>query len=486
MRTPKSRDLQLTIDPLSSAPLYQQVYESIRQQIIEGALTEGDYLPSIKGAAETHNLSHITIEKAYLQLAVEGYVDSIPRSGHVVNGIDTGFLKKAPRSNQSEVAEIVAQSKRSGYFSEISGGRTNRYDFSFARLEPGSFPTRTWLKLTGDILHENDEVLTNYPIENRPTNLQTELASFLQRTRGVNCTPKQIVVTPSTEAALTIVAQLFDGRRHRIGLEEPGYAAFAEIAGRFGYTVEALPVNQGVEAFLEHLSRSNVKLVFATPSHQFPTGALMPLESRISFLKLAARKNFYIIEDDSCNELRYNTRPIPSLQSLDTLDKVIYLGNFSKILSPGLRTAYLVLPPKLLKRYYERFSTSFSAVPTVVQEVLARFISEGHMDQHVRKMVTSNRKRHDALLACIERTMKGRVSLSGVDSGLHFFATVHNGMTQRQLIDSAAKQGAKVYSSHWYWFEGKPSENQLIIGFSAISLSDVPDGVRALKQAWFE
>ena len=255
------------------------------------------------------------------------------------------------------------------------------------------------------------------------------------------------------------------------------------IARRNGFDVVPLPTDRGGDAFLQAVERQKPDIVFATPSHQFPTGTLMPLPTRIELLRLAEELDFYIIEDDSCHEYRYGTGPVPSLQSLDTGNRVVYLGNFSKTLTPALRVAFAVLPPELLERHLER-GPAIPSVNTHIQDALARFIADESLDRHVRRMVAGNRERHDRLLECLESSMGGAVELSGVHSGMHFFATVRNGMAQEDLIASARGNGANVYGTRRFWFDSQADEGSLMIGFSAIALDDIEPGVQALARAW--
>ncbi len=225
--------------------------------------------------------------------------------------------------------------------------------------------------------------------------------------------------------------------------------------------------------------------MFTTPSHQFPTGTLLPIDARTRLLRWAEANDAFIIEDDSCNEFRYATRPVPSLQSLDAYGRVVYLGNVSKVLSPSLRIAYLVMPPKLLGRYWALFNSAHPPVSWLDQEVLARFIEQEYWDAHVRKTAKGNHERHDELLRCLHTEMDDGIDISGTDTGMHLYVTVHNGMTQSELLASAQREDAKVYGTTRMWFSKPAPENNVMIGFSAIAFEDIAPGVAALRRAWF-
>lgn len=486
MRKRTRSELFVSVDADSPEPLYQQLYRQIGGAVTSGALAAGAKLPSIRGLAKDLGVSHITVEKVYLQLVAEGYVEGMPRSGYIVREVDVDYFKHGSPDNAAEIASAARERAGLPFIREDRAGRAARYDFSYYNLQPGSFPRKAWARAVNEaMLRMGDDELVSYPDEAEPSRLQAELAAYLARRRGVACLPEQLIVTPGTEAALDVLSRLFDRGGDTVGIEEPGYNTAIDVFSRNGFRITPVTVDHDdPHRYLESLERARPRLVFATPSHQFPTGFTMPLSMRVELLKWAEANDAYIIEDDSCNEYRYSTSAIPSLQSLDSGNRIVYLCNFSKILSPGMRVAYLVLPPALLRRLVRTSGSSFTNVPALTQEALAEFIANGSMDAHARRMTTGNRARHDRLLECLQARMGDKVALSGVDSGMHFFATVRNGMTQEELIATARANGASVYGTRSYWFENDPPDNSLMIGFSAIALEDIEPGVAALAKAW--
>ena len=483
MRKKTVANVDIALDQTSNTPLYQQVYEFLHDAVIAGSLPEGSKLPSIRQASQSWGVSRPTVERAYMQLVVEGYVDNVARSGYVVRRLDAGFLRNV--STHRQAAHVEQPRERTLFFSSFMTDPRTPYDFAFARLDPKSFPIKTWLGLTSDALYrESENLMCSYSADHVPNGLRRALAGYLRRTRSVVCAPEQVAVLPSTEFALETILQLFDRGQDMVGVEEPGYLVIVDVARRLGFDARAIASDRGEQRLLDDICRIGPKVVFVTPSHQFPTGTVMPLSARIELLKWAEDNDAYIIEDDSCSEYRYSTSPVPSLQSLDANGRVVYLGNFSKILAPGLRVAYAVVPDRLLGRYHERFMYTSSAVSLLTQHVLASFIEEGHLDQHVRKMVSQNRIRHDLLLEHLAETFGHSVELSGVDAGMHLYATVHNGMDQDGLVSSAREQGARVYRSDLFWFEHEPAPNTLLLGFSAIDRDLIAPGVEALGRAW--
>lgn len=482
----RSAALTLQLDPTDNTPLQRQIYRTIRDAIVHGGLVENDRLPSIRKLAETNRVSHTTVEQAYTQLVAEGYVRSVPRSGYVVEKLDTNYLTMAHEDIAHEVRQALEARSRDAFFSENIRGLKARYDFSYASLQPDSFPVGIWRRLIGDVLFASTAPeFSRYAHTGEPNALATELARYLGISRGVNCLPEQVILHAGTDGAVESVLQLFDRDVDVIGMEEPGYATVREVAERLKYRLVPIPTDKGSGAFIDALRLCKPKVVFTTPSHQFPTGRVLRLNARTELIKWAQEADAYIIEDDCCNEYRYEADPVPSLQSLDAFGRVIYLGSVSKVLSPSLRIAYSVLPPQLLGRYYRLFNTAHSAVSLLEQEVLARFIREGYWAQHVRRMAKDNMRRHDVLLSSLLKEMEGRIAISGMHSGMHLYVTVLNDMTQAELIESAFNQGAAVYGTKRFWFSRPAPENNIMIGFSSIDIDDIPSGVTALARAWF-
>lgn len=478
-------DLPLEISTDAEMPLYRQIYEQVRDAIVSGSLSVGDHLMSIRRLADSLGVSHTTVEQAYLQLATEGFVMNVPRSGYVVAQVDTEFMALNREIDADELEEARAQRNRDAFYAENRSGSEVKYDFSYANLQPDSFPANTWRRLTADVLYRTDcPELVRYGHTDVPSPLHIELARLLSRSRGMNCLPDQVVPQAGTDGALATVLQLFDCEHDVLGMEEPGYATVHEVAQRLGFKMAPLPTDQGAEAFLDALDTWHPKIVFTTPSHQFPTGKLLSLDARTRLLKWAEANDAFIIEDDSCNEFRYATRPIPSLQSLDAYGRVIYLCNVSKVLSPGLRVAYLVLPPKLLVRYWDLFNFAHPPVSWIEQEVLARFMAQGYWDAHVRRTAKGNHRRHDELLRCLQAEFGDSVQVSGTDTGMHLYVTVDNGMSQAELLESARRENAKVYGTSRMWFSRPAPDAHVMVGFSAIAFEDIEPGVAALARAW--
>jgi GntR family transcriptional regulator/MocR family aminotransferase len=301
----------------------------------------------------------------------------------------------------------------------------------------------------------------------------------------VSCTPDRIVISSGTEFLLQLLIQLFDASSV-YAIENPGYEKLNMVfnSSRAAYRTVALDAH-GMRP--EALEASGADIACITPSHQFPTGRIMPVSRRIQMLNWAYGKpERYIIEDDYDSEFRYSGKPIPSLQGLDRQGKVIYIGAFSKSLSPALRISYMVLPEALAARYREKLNFYICPVPTIAQKTLCRFIDEGHFERHLNRMRNLYKQKRETLVAAIRDLLPG-AEVSGASAGLHVALRVRNGMSERQLIRSAAAHQVKVYGVSRYYSvlpEGGGGDT-LLLGFATLKTDEIGDAVSRLRYAWY-
>ena len=482
----KSRpaSISLSMNPSSSTPLHEQIYLELRDAIQTGVITEGDRIPSVRALSRELGISHITVEQAYLELTVEGYVRSVPRSGYVVEHVDTAFFENDREDVREQVREAVAEGTATGLVAEDRAGSGMRFDFSYVNLRSGSFPQRAWQKACQEVSLGPSDPFERYDYHGHTSALQRELARYLRQARGVTCEPEQVIIEPGSQAAVSELFQLFDPSSQTVGVEEPGWQVARTTAERLGFRTMPLAVGESGPRMAANLREADPSIAFLTPSHQFPTGAVLPLQSRVEVLEWARERGAYIIEDDSCSEYRYDMRPVPSLQSLDTGLRTVYLGNFSKTLSPALRIAYLVLPPDLLERYLHTFPSGHPGVSAYDAAALAQLISSGLYERHLRRMVSDNRRCHDELLRCLTYRFGDVLDIRGKHSGMHLYVTVKNGMTTSELISSALAHDAKVYSTERFWFSRPAPEGVVMLGFSAARLEDIAPAVDSLADAW--
>lgn len=470
----------IVLDPKATVPLYQQIYEQLRNQIIEGRLVKGMKLPSTRALASQLQVSRNTVEYAYLQLVSEGYAISRTGSGFRVEALDPDSLLQLPQRNHSAAPPISAQPHLAAAPDEAF------CDFRYGSLRPDSFPLRIWKRVAHKALAAlTPEQMTAYSNPHGELALRGEILSHLAKTRGVICTAEQLIVSSGMESSLGLLCQLLGSHPTGVAIEDPGYPGAKAIFTNHGYPV--LPVGLDLDGIrMDELADSGATLVYVTPSHQFPTGTVMPIKRRLQLLDWAARQDGLIIEDDYDGDLRYNTRPIPSIQSIDREGRVVYIGTFSKALAPSLRLNYMVLPLALLERLKQPFAMYQTSVPLFEQEVLYRFMHEGHWERHLRRMLLTNKKSHDLLIRAIERQMGDRVRIHGSQAGLHILLEVNNGMKEQQLIARANDAKVHVMPVSLFWTcRQRYSDNMVLLAFSRLSEAEILSGIKRLTQAWF-
>lgn len=473
----------------SNTPLYQQIYEQVKQQIIDGVIREGTRLTSTRTLAKNLCVGRNTVENAYAQLCLEGYVLNKPGSGFVVmdihgDSLSSLFPNTIKAHQQSDSPSLTSSVQPVGLSYNLT--KECLYDFQYGNLNQTSFPSSLWRRLTADALSSFDaKRISFYNDMQGELELRTEILKYVRESRGVRCSPEQIVLCCGTQYALGVICQLASRNKRQIAVEEPGYDGAGIIFKNNGY--EIMPVSVGTEGInLGELEHCPAKLVYITPSHQFPTGAVMPIHNRLQLLQWAAKVDALIIEDDYDSEFRYHTRPIPSLQSNDTEGRVIYIGTFSKSLSPGLRLSYIILPEQLVPEYHRIYSGYYCTIPWLQQKIISLYMSRGHWERHIRKVCLQNKKRHDTLVQAITEHLGDKVRIHGSNAGLHLLLEFTNGESQEWLIERAKVFGVQVYPTKPYWQRVEHCEaNFILIGFSLLTEKEIAEGIRLLKDAWF-
>lgn len=457
----------LSID--ESMPIYHQLYNYIKSEIQSGAVSSDSKLPSKRKLSAYLNISQNTIQSAYDQLAEEGYIIPVERKGYYVAKLDN--LVKI--NTQKDITYV--ETKKQEY--------PIKYDFSFQSIDMQTFPFSVWRKLTKEAINEYDSDLVNLGDTKGYFELRKNIASYLHQSRGVNCNPKQIIISAGTEYLFQILIQLFN-KDYVYGLENPGYERLNYLFGSNRAKFEAIDIDANGMVY-EQIKKSNANVICITPSHQFPSGCIMPVNRRIQLLNWANEKeDRYIVEDDYDSEFKYSGKPIPSLQGLDINEKVIYMGALSKSLSPSIRVSYMVLPEKILKKYEEYLSYIICPVPTIEQKALTMFIQQGYFERHLNKMRNVYKHKREVLVDEFLK-MGNLVEILGADAGLHMVLKVNNGMSEEELILSALKKGVKVYGISKYYIKNCGNiESKVILGFASMTEQELIKAAEILKEAW--
>ncbi|WP_338708304.1 PLP-dependent aminotransferase family protein [Paenibacillus amylolyticus] len=467
-------DLTLLLNKESGDPLYAQLYHYIKKDILNGKLPADSRLPSIRSLSSHLHISRNTVDMAYQQLLAEGYVQSRPRSGLYIMDLK---LEALPLSH------VVS---KNWLENSIQDSPEIRYNFRYGDVDAEHFPFATWRKLSNQSLIQNQMKLFSYGDPLGEPGLRSEIANYLHSSRGVNCSPDQIIIGAGVQYLLGVLSGLIDNVSHGIAMEDPGYDGVRTVFQHKGLNIHPIPL-EADGLHIHKLYKSNSRIVYITPSHQFPYGMVMPLAKRMQLLKWATDQNGIIIEDDYDSEFRYVGKPIPSLQSLDTQQRTVYLGTFSKCLLPSLRIAYMVLPHALVELHRKQdYRLYDQTVSPFQQNTLELFMSNGHWEAHIRKMRKVYRQKQFTLISMIQKMMGAQVTIVGEDAGLHILLRVHNGMDEHKLIATAEKEGVQVYPVSPFWAQPAQAEQSMVqIGFGGLSIEDITEGVYALHRAWF-
>lgn len=471
-------DMTIELKTDSGKCLYEQIYEYIRDEIKRGRLLSGERLPSTRALAEYLQISRSTVEFAYEQLLSEGYIEARPYRGYFVCKVE-----ELPREDLGEVyVQAVQVAAKPSTEPDIT------VDFYPNGLDMSEFPFGVWKKITKNILNDNHAELFSLGEPQGDYDLRQTISRYLHSSRGVSCTPEQIVVGAGNDYLLLLLEKLL-GRHVGIAMENPTYMRAYRIFKSFAYPIEIVEMDENGMC-VEDLRTKQVKAAYVMPSHQYPTGITMPIGRRMELLKWAGEaEERYLIEDDYDSEFRYKGKPIPALQGADTAGKVIYIGTFSKAIAPAIRVSFLVLPPKLLRRYHEECNFYSSTVSRIDQRILNEFIKDGYFERYLNKNRKIYREKHDLLLQELKPFGK-RFTISGEHAGLHVVLTAKDArLSEQELLKAAADVGVKVYAFSDACIEAGgygilDDGAKVILGYGGLKKEEIQEGVAKLKQAW--
>ncbi|MCD8337993.1 MAG: PLP-dependent aminotransferase family protein [Lachnospiraceae bacterium] len=466
-------DLTISLDVHASAPLYEQIYNYIKNEIQSGGLPFKERLPSSRKLADYLQVSRTTVNMAYEQLTAEGFIEAVPHRGYFVCDLE-GLVHLKP---------AVAQSTGR----KDSGEKAYPFDFSPHGVDLNSFPHNVWRKLSKELLQEEDKYMFRLGDPQGEPKLRETIAVYLHQARGVNALPEQIIVGAGNDFLLLLLCSMFGGGM-KIAMESPTYRKAYDLFRNLSNDVQIVEMDESGMR-VDQLEKTGAWLAYVMPSHQYPLGTVMPVKRRMQLLLWAKSgkdgEERYIIEDDYDSEFRYKGKPVPALQGYDRDDRVIYIGTFSKSIAPSIRVSYLVLPQRLMDLYKARARNISSTVSRIDQMLIAGFLNEGYYERHLNRMRAVYRGRHDALLEEL-KAFRGICRVSGENAGVHLLLTFTNGMTEEEAIHRAAAQGVRVYGLSGYYVgeTGKPARDTVILGYASLSEQEIREAARRLQTAW--
>jgi GntR family transcriptional regulator/MocR family aminotransferase len=470
-------------DPLSSrrGPLFSQIYRGFREAVLSGKLRSGERLPSTRELAEQLDVSRTVVVLAYEQLLAEGYVSGKQGSGTYV----TGTLNLRPMQERittrsfrlSEYGRRVTASTL-----ELSYARQRakppRYDFIYGRSNIDLFPFETWRRMLLRTARVAPVRELDYGATAGSLELREAIAAHLKRSRGVVCNAEQILILNGSAQALDLIVRVLVEAKDAIAVEDPGYQGTREILRAARARLQPVPVDH--DGILVERIPAGTRMVFVTPSHQFPTGAVLPLARRLALLGWAKRRNALIVEDDYDGEFRYAGQAIESLQGLDREERVIYIGTFSRTVFPALRIGYLIAPRALMPALTAAKWLCDRHTSTLEQRTLAEFIASGMYERFLRRVRRSNASRRDALLESIDAAFGDDIEVTGQGAGAHVVVWPKQPIDEAHAIRRAEERGIGIYGVSPYYV-GKKGRPGIILGFARLSEAEIREGILRLR-----
>ncbi len=463
--------LTYTFDTSKKITLTKQLYEGIKNDILRGAIKQGEKLPSKRSLSAHLRISIVTVENAYSQLAAEGYIVSRERSGYFVHSVEEMLVPV-----QGEVGSVKTETTL-----EEAPGDDIFMDFRTNRICEENFPCSTLSRIMRQVLTEKLGLLQ--PLEFCGVReLREAIADHLYRYREISVSPDQIIIGAGTEYLYHLLIQLL-GRDKIYAVETPGYSKTARIYELNGVGYEHIPVDRSGMS-LEILKKTEAEIIHISPSHHFPTGIVMPIRRRQELLKWAKENDDrYIIEDDYDSEFRFLGHPIPPFYSLDS-EKVIYINTFSKSITPAVRISYMVLPHKLMERYRSRMGFYSCTVSGIDQYMLARFIREGYFERHINRMKTLYRTKRDAVIDAIRKSaFSDDVFILEENAGLHFLMRINTDISDRELKRCAESEGLRVaFLTEYMQNPSEEYEHIMVINYSGAEDEKLSEAMRRLEK----
>ena len=458
------------LDEKSKTPMYLQIYDYVKRSILSGEIEYGAKLPSLRTLSTQLKVSLTTVDWAYSQLAVEGYIHSKSQSGYYVSHIPSRYNSSNDNSlNLMDIDDFAIP------FHSFSPDR--KYDTS-------CFDFTKWKKCISKVLNEYPHLLLFESDSQGELALRYEIAKYIYSSRGVKCNPSQIVISAGTQQTAQHLSKILrEANIFNISLEKPGYAPVNKIFNDFGFQISYIDVlKDGID--IDRLPQNISSAVYVSPSNQFPTGSVMPIGNRYRLLQWANNNAGYIIEDDYDSELRYFGRPIPALQGLDENGRVIYLGSFSSTLFPAVKISYMVLPSSLIP-IWNNIKNDYSQTCSKTEQLaLAFFMEDGKYMQGIKRLRRLYSQKLNLLTNCLKANAGDNILISNTGSGITLSISVNSPKSRQVLQDEALSIGLQIIPS--------PIENEninyknMIFYYNQIPIDDIAISIADLCLIWFD
>jgi len=476
--------MQLLI-PLSKRgePFFRQIYQGLREAILSGTLRQGGRIPSTRDLADQLGVSRTIVVLAYDQLAAEGFINGRGGSGtYVAESLRPPHNRPPPARASFRLSKFGEAADAAAPKVDVprkTKGKPVHYDFAYGRSDVELFPFESWRRL----LLRNARKASVRDLDYGPASgslaLREAIHAHLGRSRAVVCDASQVLVVNGSQQGLDLIARVLINRGDPVAVEDPQYQGTREVLRAAGALIKPIPVDRdGLDP--DALPKS-ARMVFVTPSHQFPTGAILPLARRLALLQWADRTGGVVVEDDYDGEFRYGGQALESLQGLDSEGRVIYMGTFSRTVFSALRIGYLVVPKSLARAFTAAKWLSDRHTATLEQQTLADFITGGMYERHLRSTRRRNAVRREALIEAIRRHLADRVEITGDGAGAHVVLWPRKSCSEELIVSKALSSGVRVYGISPYFLK-EPSGAGFLLGYARLKESEIREGIRRLAQ----
>lgn len=443
------KEILPVLDYSKDEPLYLQLYKYIRSEIEGGRLKPDEKLPSIRNLSDKTGVSKTTIQTAYDQLLIEGYIYSRIKSGYYVNYI----VMDEEKTDSGDSSKFTPENKTKAFFENEKLRFHDDTSFDFIK----------WKKCSNHVLtYKTKELLTDADIQGE-LELREEIAKYVYQSRGVYCKSEEIVIGAGTQQIIVLLCVLLKKlNKKSISFENPGFILSQNIFKDYSYETYSIDLkDNGID--IDVLQKQNPDVVYISPSHQFPTGAVMPISKRMNVLSWATDNEKYIIEDDYDSELRYTGKPIPALKGLDKNDNVIYLGSFSSTLLPSIRISYMVMP-RAIKEIYDEVKDNYTqSCSKTDQLILSRFMNEGYYQKHIRRIRRIYSEKSSVITNIIKAKYSEHINVVSNTSGLYLILEINTKIAEADIINEIRKLGVKVTGFSQYVEGFKKSQKPMIM-----------------------
>jgi len=477
----------VSLDRDSALPLHRQLFDALRQAILAGRLRPGTRLPSTRVMASDLGVARNTVMAAFEQLVAEGYLQARVGSGTTVTAIAPDMLLNiaaAPADSSAVGPTELSLSARgrvlAGTVRDIADPRKRAFQPGLPAFD--EFPFSTWSRLMVRHSRKPTPDLLGYGAGGGHEGLRNALAEYLGAARGVNCSPEQVIVVGGAQAGLDLVARMLLDTGDIAWMEEPGYPGARRALLGAGARLHPVPVDdEGLDVAAGERAAPRARLAYVTPSYQYPLGTTMSLQRRLRLLEWAQRANSWVVEDDYDSEYRYRGRPLSALQGLDTAERVIYVGTFSKTMFPGLRLAYLVVPRGLVQVFRRALRHTGQDAPSAIQAAVADFIDEGHYASHLRRMRGLYAERLQRFTTLLNEQLAHVLELGPSDAGMQLPVYLPQSIDDREVARRAEEYGMSLAPLSDYYLRECPQPG-LLLGYAAVPEDAMRAGVETLRQ----